>query len=154
MSYVEAVVDSVWFGQQIRSTQIRARKLHKKVKQAEWSDSSMNQEAKRCAERLQKLVEYAERHSLMSSTDHRIALETSWELEEIQALIRERRSWLEKLWEAFLDWIAQAISFVRELLAIIVPKVPILPSGLRETIVALLVAPEIVKGLLPGADTK
>lgn len=90
MSYVEAVVDSIWFGKQIRSMQSRVRRLYKQVQKAKRREPSLEVEAERCKERLQRLLNYAKRNPVMSPRDQRIANVTLSELERTQQRLRER----------------------------------------------------------------
>lgn len=148
MVYVDTVVDSIWFGRQIRSMKKRIKKLYQKVKIAKRSEPQLEKEAVRCRERFQKLLDYASKNSVMSATDHDVAQETLTCLEQIDRLIRKKQPW----WKKLIHWIKQSIRLMVQLLAKIKLIIPLLPSGLREPLLGLIGTLDIVLGFLPSAD--
>lgn len=149
MVYVDTVVDSIWFGRQIRSMRKRIRKLYREVQIAKRSEPQLEKKAVRCRERLQKLLNYASKNSVMSASDHDIAQETLTCLEQIDRLIRKKQPW----WKKLIHWIKQSIRLMVQLLAKIVPIIPLLPSGLREPLLGLIETLDIVLGFL-GPSSK
>lgn len=148
MSYINAVVDSLWFGRQIRAMRSRVKILYKKIEKAKRSESHLESEANRCAEKLQKLLDYARVHPVMSSTDWKIADETLSELREIRQLLRKKRP----RWRKMLDFVKQTIKLMLKILKYVSPVIPILPSGVREPLLAIAGTLDGVKRLLPPAD--
>lgn len=152
MSLIESVVDSIWFGRQIRSHHTRVMRLHSKVLKVTKRDSVLEMEMERCLAKLQKLLHYAENNQVMTQQDSKVAENTLSKLQEIQRILKEKRSW----WEKLLEWVSQAIELVQNLLRVILPIVrafsPVLPPAVRQPILALIGVAEFAGLLLPANE--